>query len=191
MTTTVDHPDELLPWYANGSLDGAERQQVEAHLAACERCRHELEVLKALREQVRAETVQPPTEFGLKRLLRDVRKENDPPARQWWRPALAAAALVIVIQGILLVNLWPRDTVYTPLGGAERAELQVRFRPEASEEQIRAALNAVGARIVGGPGALGIYRLRIEGGDEDPQRVVAAEADLKERTEVVEQVNRE
>ena len=34
---------ELLPWYVNGSLDAAEHEAVESHLASCEECRAELE----------------------------------------------------------------------------------------------------------------------------------------------------
>ena len=48
----AQHPDELLPWLANGTLAGAERQEVEAHVATCERCRRELVWLEALRNSV-------------------------------------------------------------------------------------------------------------------------------------------
>ncbi len=41
------HPDELLPWYVNSTLETHERRQVEAHVARCERCRVEVESLKA------------------------------------------------------------------------------------------------------------------------------------------------
>ena len=38
---------ELLPWYVNGTLEGGERAQVEAHLSACLPCRRELEAQRA------------------------------------------------------------------------------------------------------------------------------------------------
>jgi anti-sigma factor RsiW len=37
---------ELLPWYVNGSLAQRERERVEAHLAACPRCRQEERVCR-------------------------------------------------------------------------------------------------------------------------------------------------
>jgi len=43
MTTTPhDRTLELLPWFLNGTLDAAERREVEAHLASCDACREEL-----------------------------------------------------------------------------------------------------------------------------------------------------
>jgi hypothetical protein len=33
---------ELLPWYANGTLDGREREAIEAHLSTCPACQAEL-----------------------------------------------------------------------------------------------------------------------------------------------------
>ncbi|MCG8458320.1 MAG: zf-HC2 domain-containing protein [Holophagales bacterium] len=39
---------ELLPWFANGTLDADDRQRVEAHLATCESCRATLEDTVAL-----------------------------------------------------------------------------------------------------------------------------------------------
>lgn len=190
MKTQLDHPDDLLPWYANASLTGAERDRVEVHLGSCARCREELKLLQALRAGVRRMPVEPPTEFGLKRLLRDVR--NSPPqlarSRTWWQPAMAAAALVIVIQGMLLINLWPRDSGIEPLGEPPIAHLQVRFAPEATELQIRAALEAVNAAIVDGPGTLGIYHIRLVGGADSDSLDRATHA-LLARERVVAQVS--
>ena len=46
---------ELLPWWANGSLAGAERAAVEAHLELCAKCRRELERCETERAALRAE----------------------------------------------------------------------------------------------------------------------------------------
>jgi anti-sigma factor RsiW len=40
---------DLLPDHAHGALNGVERSRVEAHLAACESCRAELALLRAVR----------------------------------------------------------------------------------------------------------------------------------------------
>ncbi|HEX9626740.1 MAG TPA: zf-HC2 domain-containing protein [Acidiferrobacterales bacterium] len=192
MNAQPDHPDDLLPWYANDTLAGAERERVEAHLSACPRCRDELKLLKMVRAGVQSTPVEPPTEFGLKRLLRDVRREAPHTARPrlWWQPALAAAALVIVIQGMLLINLWPRDSGIVPLGEPPIAHLQVRFAPQATEAEMRAVLAAVDGVIVDGPGALGLYRIRLTGG-ADSEAVASALHTLRAQAPVVAEASPE
>lgn len=67
--TTCDWTVERLPWWVNGTLEEAEAQRVEAHLAECAACRDELEAtrgalalygahlpIEALLELVEAET---------------------------------------------------------------------------------------------------------------------------------------
>jgi len=195
--STQTHPDELLPWYVNGSLDEDERARVEAHLAGCERCRTEVEYLSSLREQVRADEVAAPGELGLRRLRRDIRAERSRQSggaarRHWWTPALAAAAvLVITIQGVMLMNMPPEPVVgIQPLGADyEGVVVQVRFHPTATEARIREALQSVNGVIVDGPGALGIYRIRLVGVDKArPEAVSAAIERLRARSEVVAHV---
>ena len=41
---------DLLPWLANGRLDGAELQRVQAHLATCATCRADLDTLYTLQD---------------------------------------------------------------------------------------------------------------------------------------------
>jgi hypothetical protein len=43
---------ELLPWLVNGTLDAAETAPLEAHLAACSRCRDDAETVRRLRTTV-------------------------------------------------------------------------------------------------------------------------------------------
>jgi hypothetical protein len=45
---------------------------------------------------------------------------------------------------------------------ADAAVLQVVFKDQASVAQVRAALAAAGATVVDGPGALGVWRVRVE-----------------------------
>jgi len=37
---------EILPWYVNGTLSGADRERVEDHMAGCRRCRDEAETCR-------------------------------------------------------------------------------------------------------------------------------------------------
>jgi hypothetical protein len=160
--TGVGHPDDLLPWYANHTLPAAELEAVDAHLRSCSRCRGELAFLRGLREHVKASAdVSLPDEVGLKRLLRQVRRSLV--VQRWLRPALAAAVTVIVVQAGLIAWLWPHEPGLDLLGGSPRegVVLQVRFDPTAPEARIRALLQERDAAIIDGPGALGVYRLRL------------------------------
>ena len=50
MNNCIDNEiQELLPDLLHQSLDGAIRQRVEAHLATCESCREELDVLRTVK----------------------------------------------------------------------------------------------------------------------------------------------
>lgn len=187
------HPDDLLPWLANGTLAGAELHEVEAHVATCERCRSELAWLESLRGSIaELESIQAPGEFGLNRLLRDVRRQpHYPERRRWLDPALAASLAIIVIQGVMITNLWTRPENIAPLGREKIDEdmLQIRFQPSATESDIRDALQAIGASFIDGPGALGIYRARLlPGVSGKPMQVPQAIAVLKSRKGVVLQV---
>jgi len=189
----AQHPDELLPWLANGTLAGAERQEVEAHVATCERCRRELAWLQTLRSGVaELENAQAPGEFGLNRLLRDIRRQpQNAERRRWLAPALAASLAVVALQGVLLAHFWTSPENIAPLGRVmlDADVLQIRFDPRATEFDIRDGLQAIGASLIDGPGALGIYRVRLKPGvSGKPVQVSQAIAELKARKGVVVQV---
>jgi anti-sigma-K factor RskA len=203
MTSAQEHPEVLLPWYVNHTLSGDELELVEQHLATCEQCRTEVAALQQMRDGYKQQhAAQSPGSLGLARLKAEIKrnkreqqKENlSRPSFLWWRPMMAAAVLVIVIQSVLLVRLErPEDTI-TPLSGKPAAEvvLQVRFNPQATERQIREALTAVDGEIVSGPGALGIYRITLNNVKSDQQEVITqALTRLKENTSVVEFVSSE
>jgi anti-sigma factor RsiW len=162
------HPDELLAWFVNGTLEPSERTAVEQHLRDCASCRDEVAFLGALRRGFKAlSDAEHPGELSRKRLLREVRAERRT-ARAWWRPALAAAAAVIVVQSVVLANLWSRESAIVPLGGPKAAAgaiVQIQFAPTATEAQIRALLQEAEATLVDGPGAAGVYRVRVEKAD--------------------------
>lgn len=188
-----EHPEDLLPWYVNDTLDGEERARVERHLAGCAHCRAELELLKAVRGEVRAlDTVEGPGELARARLLREARRTGG--ARSRWLPlALAASLAVVALQAVVLMSVWLPQDGYAPLGAAPAGVvLQVRFAPEATEREMRAALAAVNGSIVDGPGALGVYRVRLEGvRPEENERIAAALGALRAAAPVVTHAERE
>jgi anti-sigma factor RsiW len=165
------HPTELLPWLVNGTLQGAERDAVEVHVAGCARCRAEVDLLRAMRRGVQAEAPAGAGELGWQRLRRGLRRDRAVTPRWVW-PAALAASLVIVAQTALLVQGLPESARYEPLG--ERAAVeqaaQVRFVPEASEAALRALLREAGVRIIDGPSAAGVYRLALDP-ERDPAEV--------------------
>ncbi len=194
MNTRDGHPEQLLPWYANETLSPEEKADVEQHLAQCEQCRNEVALLKRLREQVQKEEIPSPGEFGFKRLQRAVNQEQRvhsvPPA--WWRPALAAAVVVILVQSALLVNLWPGPKPMTPLGvDHDGAVLQITFTPDSTIAQIQKLLERIQGTIIDGPGAIGVYRVRLAMDPVDEREIDRIVTRLRQERQIVTHVSKE
>ncbi len=112
------------------------------------------------------------------------------------RPALAFAVVaMLLLQAAVIGSLMTREPAeQVPLGGATSAIgapadsvwLSVAFHANAREADIRAALARAGAQIVGGPSALGLYRVAVHKAQAD-----AAMAALLSSTTTVESVQRE
>ncbi len=169
---TRDEIAALLPFHANGSLTGAEAAEVAETLAVDAGLRAELAALQALRTTLRADEGQSPGELGLARLMRAV--EADASGRQAGRTArLWQIAAALVLAAFLGQNLylWQIERADVTLAGEDGPGLVVAFSPEATEAEIRALLQAAGLNVVGGPSALGLWRL-------DGDDLAAAEAAL-------------
>ncbi|MCR4332444.1 MAG: zf-HC2 domain-containing protein [Sulfuricaulis sp.] len=194
--TRNDHPDELLPWYINDTLTGQEQREVMNHLETCERCRREIAWLQKIRARIKADESGAPGEFGLNRLMRDIHREQTVPARKrsWWQPALAAAAVIIVVQAAVLMNFMYQPAPITSLGepSAEGVVLQVKFAPNSTAQQIRDLLQKVHGTLIGGPGALGIYRIRLEGvTNTQDETIQGTISDLRTHGNIITYVARE
>ena len=100
------------------------------------------------------------------------RKPSATHRKPFW---VALAASVLVVQSGIIGYLYQSDTsrpidessIYRSGGEAQalRAQIEVSFRADATEQDIRRLLVALGAEIVGGPGQLGFYQLRLPEGD--------------------------
>ena len=91
-----------------------------------------------------------------------------PSARPWWKlslqVALAGQAVVMLILVGALIATTARNEPYRALGSAPaaiEANALAVFRADATEQQMREALRAAGARIVGGPTISDAYLLRM------------------------------
>lgn len=171
--------EELLPWYVNGTLSEDEAAMVRRYVQDNEPAAADIEVLRHVRDAVKAEQYGAPGELGLRRLKAAIREESGRAAGggapgRWWRPAMAAALVLIVVQAGLLVDAWRGGDVYQPAGVAtERAVIQLRFDPGATEAGIRELLDELDIEIVAGPSSVGVYRVAPVDRDGDPGRLVA------------------
>ncbi|MEL6376001.1 MAG: hypothetical protein AAFQ04_02240 [Pseudomonadota bacterium] len=199
MTEQFDMPREeveaLLVFLANGSLEGEEREAVEAAVDADPDLQAQLQALKAMRESMQKEAeVQSPGEFGLARLLRDIEAETmtAPPAANIPAPPRFWKIAAMVVFGLFIAQtayLGLSDGSGFELAGEEESigvgpTLVVAFNPDATEAQIRALMLELDLMIIDGPSALGLYTLAAT---DEAARTAALSA-LKQRTRLIESV---
>ncbi len=197
--TYTECPEEMLPWFVNHTLTASQEQEVEAHLKHCRRCQQEVEWLRTVRREIKTTAVDPPGELGLKRLLNSIKhqqsaEQSRQKQRFAWRPIMAiAASLIIIVQAGLLIHSWFGPATITPLSKPpeQGLVLQVTFSPMATEEQIREIVQTVSGTFVGGPGALGVYRIRLEVPINDPNAIRQAVNHLRQKGKIVTHVAQE
>ncbi|MFC5500083.1 zf-HC2 domain-containing protein [Caenimonas terrae] len=169
----------LLAWYVNGTLGPAEGQRVQTHLAQCPRCQADARWHERLRRCV--PTSGPASAADVDRGWAALRAQLGPAGAPMKRRAAPAIAwlkarwvpLALGFQGALVVVLvlalvWPGvprpDAEFRALGAspsAPAANALIVFRPGATEAEIRRALRAGGARLVGGPTVTDAYLLQL------------------------------
>jgi anti-sigma factor RsiW len=195
--TEKDDARELLAWYASGTLAPEERARVERLLAESPAARAELEWLRALKRDLPATLAIPAGDLGRARLMQRIAVERAgpnvvalprrPERSRWFAAAFALAASMLLAQAAVIGFLvHERGASLAPLSGPPAASgdlLQVTFKPDATERDIRSLLGSVEAELVGGPGALGVYTVRVPAG-----RAGAAAGTLRGRADLVESV---
>jgi len=169
-----DEAEELLPWYATGQLDAADRARVERHLLSCGNCREQLAVERRLIDEFQA--MAPEVESGWVRLrgridtpVQVARAPKQPFAELWaflTRPAVAAIAVaqlafVVIAGGALLSLSRPAYHVLASAPVPADANVIVIFDTDTTEGEMRGALGAAGASIVGGPTSADAYLLHV------------------------------
>ncbi|MEX0582396.1 MAG: hypothetical protein WD185_01890 [Sneathiella sp.] len=170
--------ERLLPFYVNGTLQGEEFERVEQAIKADPDLQKEVAFLARLRDEVKTPQAEnSPGELGLKRLQNALRQggrtsdaaasaSNVVPLRNWgWRATAIAACLLLVLQTLVMLPAGTDDDLTSAGSGSITIPtgniISVTFQPDATEENIRNLLLSVGASIVAGPSALGVYKLSV------------------------------
>jgi hypothetical protein len=179
--------EQLLPWYAAGTLDGASVKRVEAALAREPKLRESLRLAREDRDETLTlnERLGAPGPQAWARVLAVAQAEprrptlwsrlvaiaafpssrtNPAPGRWAW--AAAAALVLIVLQGGAIVSLLSTkthpayETASQSPAVAEGAAVLVAFAPDANLRQVAELLQKYRASIVDGPRG-GMFRLRV------------------------------
>ena len=191
-TTKQSEPSEielLLPWYAAGTLDARESQQVEAALASDPELAARYEWARAELEQEThvSEAAGEPSGHDVKTLFAKIDALPAPRSRSSidigariaeFLEALSprtlawsamAAALAIVLQAGILAGIVLKErsaggyeTASAPANvSGEGSYVLLRFQPQASAADVANFLETNKLSVVGGPSAGGLYRVRV------------------------------
>jgi hypothetical protein len=174
--------EELLPWYANGSLGAEDRAWVDAYLAQNPEARSELDWYRSLQMRVRESAPAVPATIGLARAMRLIQGDRPTLAERigaffgnlGMRPSFAIAGLALVaVQGGVILNLLGNvresENEIRALNAVRVTEapmLKISFAPDAREADIRLLMVQIQGELAGGPGQLGDYYLRVPAGTE-------------------------
>jgi hypothetical protein len=174
--------EELLPWYANGSLGAEDRAWVDTYLEQHPEARSELDWYYSLQKRVQENAPTVPATIGLARAMRLIQGDRPTLAERinaffgnlGLRPSYALAALAVVaVQGGVILNLLgdvSENADEIRALNAVRVEegpmLKINFTPDAKETDIRMLVVQVQGELAGGPGQLGDYYLRVPAGSE-------------------------
>lgn len=168
---------EALPWYVTDRLDPAERAEIDAHLATCAACQHELASERELAAHIVALPINADAGWeAVRRQVKGQSRDKTPwfslsalkellfrPTHMGW--VVASQVAVLVVAGSVYMALPERPTAeYHVLSAppAPRAgNIIAMFRPDVPEQQLRAMLLTHGASIVDGPTPSGAYILRV------------------------------
>jgi hypothetical protein len=133
MTFSANHVDELISASLTGDLTDAERAQMDAHLARCEKCRATLAAFKAERRILAAlPPADPPRDLSA-RVRAGI--ESGPLGGPWWRRPFGLAAIGVsgvsvaaVVLALVVLNNQP-----APVGQAsESPQATLSLGPSAS-----------------------------------------------------------
>jgi hypothetical protein len=172
----------LLPWLANGRIEAADREWVEAHVAGCAECRAELASQRLVASQMGREDVQPTAgndeQKSFNKLWARIEAAESAlvPAAgtgiasggarfsrtvRWLAAAVVVQAIGLGVLGFgtLRGNDTPGDyvNVSEPMARLNAPALRIVFAPQASIDTINTLLTHQGLSIISGPGIHGNF----------------------------------
>ncbi len=136
--TCIERRDAIF-LFAADQLDGAERDELRAHLATdCPRCLGSLAAAQATLANLALalEPIEPPTSLRERlraRVLADAPARHAPARSDWRRPALAAGIAALVAFGLGRLTTRPELDRLQGETAANRAALEVLASPNVSE----------------------------------------------------------
>ncbi|SNY94193.1 hypothetical protein SAMN04515647_4516 [Cohaesibacter sp. ES.047] len=224
--------EKLLPWYSKGLLERDQTEQVDAYLKANPEMQMQLDLIAEEADAVERihASLGAPKPGGLDRLMADIdaiEAEKAPVSNTansladkckaffdnfsspGMRIAAMAAALVVVIQGVIIGGLIEggqkanvpgsvSSRFTTASGPAEAVRVDggavflVSFRKDARIDAVAALLKTQSARIISGPKAGGFFELQVpsdklpDGGAKAVVDALKAETDLVQFASVSE-----
>jgi hypothetical protein len=173
----------LLPWLANGRIESADREWVEAHVAACTECRAELAAQRKVEAQMsrdgsapavagdeqksfnklwaRIEASESLTAVATQRATGTGLPSRASRTVRWLAAAVVVQAIGLGVLGFgsLRGDAQPVifKTVATPEARLAAPAVRIVFAPQASVEAINTLLSHQELSIVSGPGTQGNF----------------------------------
>jgi len=202
----------LIAWYANGTLSGADREQVEAAL----RAGHKASAMLTWERMVRSAVREDPAfavaaDHGLALVMQRIRAEAKPVAsrRGWYGwfsdlvarytgpTALALACGVVAVQFAFIVQIWPGrgategySNERSIPGRTQKFDsfLRISFRPDAREDNLRSLLREVHAEVVAGPSQIGDYYIVVTKADVQSALAILQASAFVESVEIANEL---
>jgi anti-sigma factor RsiW len=202
----------LLPWYATGKLDRQDHAKVEEYLAAHPEMARQLDLVLVERDETMAANealgfpspgaterlmsalpAARPGRAALRALRGGLRQVGDlfvAPTANAVRWAAVAAALLIAVQTVAIGTLMSErsGTWRTASGadtGGEGITVHVTFADDAKAAAIAQLLTDLDGRIVDGPKAGSVYKIRLRTEDRSQAAREALLQRLSERQDIV------
>lgn len=163
---------ELIPLYVKGLMPDSQREEFDRALLNCPGLREELELWMEIRKAYAAieGKIPGPSASAYSKIASRIKKRERAGFFSWfarplpYAPAFIAAQLLIIV-GLLVSLAGMRGEFKTLSAPAVTAEPQIKinivFRGDTSEAEIRSLLLEIDGKIVDGPYASGLYVIGI------------------------------
>jgi hypothetical protein len=169
---------DLIPWLVNDTLESAEREELEQHLADCPHCRGELQAQRALLQAIIAgPRVEAMPRASLQKLWARIDARTAPSASRQppgprrraassWRIAAAAGVMLLLVASLLFLLLPAQQqqtdefrTVTDSVAGPAGEGIRAVFAGEMPLQELQSLLERTGLTVVAGPTASGVFTL--------------------------------